>query len=157
MALMHDSPSPKLIVQKIREELLAHSFGPVGAVAIPREIGERYVKAFVLEGARRHFSAPPPPSEESRTMLQAFKGQGLLFLPTRGSPGPHGSVFPICKSTEKYSLIGTLYRLIESRPQAGELHAPDRGGPGCPSEGCGARVRGFLPRATARCRSFGMY
>ena len=94
LSLMPDSTSQKLILQKIREEVLARGLGPVGAVAIPRDIWEGYVPASFSEFASRHFSDVPPLSEEAHTMLRALRGQGLLPLPTPGLPGAQWKCFP---------------------------------------------------------------
>ena len=45
LSVMHDATSPKVILQQIREEVLAIGLRPTGQIAIPRAIWERYVPA----------------------------------------------------------------------------------------------------------------
>ena len=53
-------------------------------------------------------------------MLRALQGQGLLCpLPPR-SPGPNGIVFPIHKSSEKYSLVVNVIPVNRESPQIPE-------------------------------------
>ena len=42
-SLLHDSTSPKLLMQRIREEVLRRGLGVVGNIPIPIDIWERYV------------------------------------------------------------------------------------------------------------------
>ena len=119
-SLLHDSTSPKLLMQRIREEVLARGLGPVGRVDIPREVWDSCVPDGFAELVGRQFSGIIPPSDEAVVMMRALRDQGLLFPLPPGSPGPNGGVFAIPKTEEKCSLIVNLVPLNEemrSRPE----------------------------------------
>ena len=119
-SLLHDSTSPKLLMQHIREEVLARGLGVVGRVDIPREVWDSCVPGCFADLAGRQFSGIVPPSDEAVVMMRALRGQGLLFPLPPGSPGPNGGVFAIPKTEEKCSLIVNLVPLNEemrSRPE----------------------------------------
>ena len=59
-SLLHDSTSPKLLMQRIREEVLARGLGPVGRVDIPREVWDSCVPDGFAELVGRQFSAWEP-------------------------------------------------------------------------------------------------
>ena len=118
--LLHDSTSPKLLMQRIREEVLAQDLGLVGRVHIPRGVWDRCVPDSFADLAGRQFSGLLPPSDEAVVMMRALRGQGLLFPLPPGSLGPNGGVFAIPKTEEKCSLIVNLVPLNEemrSRPE----------------------------------------
>ena len=119
-SLLHDSTSPKLLMQRIREEVLARGLGVVGRVDIPREVWDSCVPDCFAELAGRQFFGIVPPSDEAVVMMRALRGLGLLFPLPPGSPGPNGGVFAIPKTEEKCSLIVNLVPLNEqmrSRPE----------------------------------------
>ena len=119
-SLLHDSTSPKLLMQRIREEVLARGLGLVGRVDIPHEVWDTCVPDSFADLAGRQFSGIVPPSDEAVVMMRALRGQGLLFPLPPGSPGPNGGVFAIPKTEEKFSLIVNLVPLNEemrSRPE----------------------------------------
>ena len=119
-SLLHDSTSPKLLMQRIREEVLERGLGVVGRVDIPREIWDSCVPDCFADLAGRQSSGIVPPSDEAVVMMRALRGQGLLFPLPPGSPGPNGGVFADPKTEEKCSLIVNLVPLNEemrSRPE----------------------------------------
>ena len=78
-SLLHNSTSPKLLMQRIRDEV----------------IWERYVPESFASVASRHFSGVGAPADEAVVMLHALRCQNLLFPLPPGSPGPNGGVFVI--------------------------------------------------------------
>ena len=119
-SLMHDSTTPKLPMQRIREEVLRRGLGVVGSVAIPREIWERYVPHSFELVVGRNFSGVGPPSDEAVVMLRALRAQSLRFPLPPGSPGPNGGGFAIPKTLEKCSLIVNLIpvnRVMKEKPE----------------------------------------
>ena len=119
-SLLHDSTSPKLLMQRIREEVLKRGLGVVGRVDIPREIWDSCVPDCFVDLAGRKCSGVVPPSDEAVVMMRALPGQGLLFPLPPGAPGPNGGVFAVPKMEEKCSLIVNLVPLNEemrSRPE----------------------------------------
>ena len=81
-SLLHDSTSPKLLMQRIREEVLCRGSGVVGHIPIPPDVWERYVPESFASVASPHFSGVGPPSEEAVVMLHALCSQ-VFFLPCR--------------------------------------------------------------------------
>ena len=77
--MLHDSTSPKLPVQRIREEVLRRRLGVVRHILIPADIWERYVPETFASVASRLFSGVGPPADEAVVMLHALRGQNLLF------------------------------------------------------------------------------
>ena len=63
-SLLHDSTLPKLLMQRIREEVLRRGLGVVGNIPIPANIWERYVPDSFESVASRHFSGVGPPSDD---------------------------------------------------------------------------------------------
>ena len=61
--LLHDSTSSKLLMQRIRDEVLSR--GLVGHIPIPADIWERYVPESFALVANRHFSGVGPPSDQA--------------------------------------------------------------------------------------------
>ena len=104
-SLLHDSTSPKLLMQRIREEVLRRGLGLVGHIPIPADIWERYVPESFASVANCHFFGVGPLSDEAVVMLHALRSQNLLFPLPPGSPGPNGGVFAILKTLGKCSLI----------------------------------------------------
>ena len=100
--------SPKLLMQRIREEVLNRGLEVVGHIPIPADIWEHYVPESFASVASRHFSEVGPPSDEAVVMLHALRSQNLLFPRPPGSPGPNGGVFAIPKTLDKCSLIVNL-------------------------------------------------
>ena len=84
------STSPKLLMQRIREEVLCRGLGVVGHIPIPADIWNRYVPESFASVASRHFSRVGPPSDEAVVMLHALRGNNLLFPLLPWSPGPNG-------------------------------------------------------------------
>ena len=72
-SLFHDSTSLKLLMQRIREEVLRRGFGVVGNIPIPPDIWERYVPESFASVASRHFSGVGPLSDEAVVMLHALR------------------------------------------------------------------------------------
>ena len=119
-SLLHNSTSPKLLMQRIREEVLVRGLGVLGRVDIPREVWDSCVPDCFADLAGRQFFGIVPPSDEAVFIMRALRGQGLLFPLPPGSPGPNGGVFAIPKTEEKCSLIVNLVPLNEemrSRPE----------------------------------------
>ena len=110
-SLLHDSTLPKLLMQRIRDEVLSRGLVVVGHISIPADIWERYEPESFVWVASRHFSGVRPPSDEAVVMLHALRRQNLLFPLSPGSPGPNGGVFAIPKTHDKYSLIVNLVPL----------------------------------------------
>ena len=119
-SLLHDSASPKLLMQRMREEVLRNSLGVVGHIPIPADIWERYVPESFASAASRHFSRVGPPSYDAVVMLHALRSQNLLFpLPPR-SPGPNWGVFAIPKTLDKCSVIVNLVPVNREMPEKPE-------------------------------------
>ena len=59
-SLLHDPTSPKLLMQRIREEVLAQGLGLVGRVDIPREVWDSCVPDSFADLAGRQFSGIVP-------------------------------------------------------------------------------------------------
>ena len=91
-SLLHDSMSPKLLMQQIREEVLRRGLGVVGNVRIPYDIWDRNVPSSFESVASNHSSGVALPSDEAVIMLCAVRAQNLLFHLPPGSPGPNGGV-----------------------------------------------------------------
>ena len=88
-SLLHDSTSPKLLMQRIRDEVFSRGLGVVGHIPIPADIWERYgIDSFASVGSR-HFSGVGPPSDEAVVMLHALRSHKPLFPLPPGSPGPN--------------------------------------------------------------------
>ena len=64
-SLLHDSTSPKLLMQRIQEEVLRRGLGVVGHIPIPADIWYRYVTESFASVASRHFSGVGPSSDEA--------------------------------------------------------------------------------------------
>ena len=62
-SVLHDSTSPKVPMQRIRDEMLSRGLGVVGHVPIPADIWERHVPESFASVASRHFSGVGPPSD----------------------------------------------------------------------------------------------
>ena len=119
-SLLHDFTLPKLLMQRIREEVLSRGLGVVGHISIPADIWERYVPESLASAANRPFSGVRPPSDEAVVMLHALRSQNPLFpLPPR-SPGPKGGVFVIPKTLDKCSLIVNLVLVNREMPDKSE-------------------------------------
>ena len=116
-SLLHDSTSPKLLMQHIWEEVLRRGLGVVGNIPIPADIWERYVRESFASVASRHFSGAGPPSDEAVVMLHALRRRNLLFPLPPGSPGPNGGWFAIPKTLDKCSLIVNLVPVNREMPE----------------------------------------
>ena len=119
-SLLHDSMSPKLLLQRIMEEVLRKGLGLVGNIPIPGDIWESHVPSSFESVASRHFSGVRPPSDEAVIMLRALKSQMVLFPISPGSPGLNRGVFAIPKTLEKCSLIVNqvpVNRAIPKKPE----------------------------------------
>ena len=92
-SLLHDSTSLKLLMQRIKGEVLRRGLGVVGNIPIPADIWERHVPGSFDSVASCRFFGVGPPSDEAVIMLRARKSQNLLFPFPPGSPGPNGGVF----------------------------------------------------------------
>ena len=119
-SLLHDSTSPKSLMQRIRDKVLSRGLGVVGHIPIPADIWERYVPESLASVASRHFSGVGPPSDEAVVMLHALRSQNLLFPIPPGSPGPNGGVFAIPKTLDKCSLIVNLVPVNREMPEKPE-------------------------------------
>ena len=119
-SLLHDSTSPKLLMQRIPDEVLSSGLGVVGHTPIPADIWERYVLDSFASVASRHFSGVGPPSDEAVVMLHALRRQSLLFTLLPRSPGPNGGVFAIPKTLDKCSLIVNLVPVHREMPKKPE-------------------------------------
>ena len=119
-SLLHDSTSPKLLMQRIRDEVLSKGLGVVGHIPIPADIWEHYVPKSFASVASRHFSGVGPPSDEAVVMLHALHRQNLLLPLPPGSPGPNGGVFAIPKTLDKCSLIVNLVPVNREMPEKPE-------------------------------------
>ena len=119
-SLLHDSTSPKLLMQCISEEVLRRGLGVVGNIPIPADIWDRYVPDSFASVASRHFFGVGPPLDEAVVMLHALRGQNLLFPLSPGSPGPNGGVFAIPKTLDKCSLIVNLVPVNREMPEKPE-------------------------------------
>ena len=91
-SLLHDSTSPKLLMQHIRDEVLSRGFGVVGHIPIPADIWERYVPESFGSLASRHFSGVGPPSDEAAVMVHALRWQAIV-PPSAGVPGSERGSF----------------------------------------------------------------
>ena len=78
-SLLHDSMSPKLLMQGIREEAFRRGLGVVGHIPILADIWNRYVPEWFASVASRHFSGVGPPSDEALVMWHALRSHNLLF------------------------------------------------------------------------------
>ena len=119
-SLLHDSSSPKLLMQCIREEVLERGLGVVRRVDIPRDIWDSCVPGCFADLAGRQFSGIVPPSGDAVIMMRALRDHRLLFPLPSGWPGPNGGVVAISKTEEKCSLIVNLVPLngeMWSRPE----------------------------------------
>ena len=110
-SLLHDSTSPKLLMHRIREEILRRSWVVVGHIPILADIWELYVPESFASVASRHFSGVGPPSDEAVVMLHALHRQNLLFPLPPGFWGPNRGVFAITKTLDKCSVIMNLLPL----------------------------------------------
>ena len=116
-SLLHASTLPKLLMQRIREEVLHRGLGVAGNTPIPADIWERYVPDSFAWVASRHFFGVGPPSDEAVVMLHALRSQNLLFPFPPGSLGPNGGVSTIPKTLDKCSLIVNLVPVNRATPE----------------------------------------
>ena len=114
---LHDSTSPKLLMQRIRDEVSRRGLGVVGHIPIPADMWSRYVPESFASVACRHFSGVGPPSDEAVVMPHALRSKNLLFPLVLGSPGPTGGFFAIPKTLEKCSLIVNLVPVNGEMPE----------------------------------------
>ena len=82
-SLLHDSTSPKLLMQRIREEVLARGLGPVGRVDIPREVWDSCVPDGFAE-----LVGNPPLSDGRGTQSGALLCEQKWRLPACMADGP---------------------------------------------------------------------
>ena len=90
-SVVHDSTSPRLLMQHIREEILRTGLGLVGHISISAGIWERYVPESFSWVARRHFSGVGPPCDEAVVMLHALSPDPVFPPATRISGSQSGS------------------------------------------------------------------
>ena len=92
-SLLHDSTSPKLLMQRIREEVLSRGLGSVGHIPIPADVSERYVPKSFASVVSRHFSGVRPPSDEAVVMLHALRSHKPVIPPSPRASGSERWVF----------------------------------------------------------------
>ena len=122
-SLLHDSTSPKLLMQRIREEVLRRGSGVVGHIPIPADIWERYVPDSFASESSRHFSGVGPPLDEAVVMFHALRSQNVLLPLAPGSLGPNGGGggFAIPKTLDKCSLIVNLVPVNREMPKKPDI------------------------------------